>query len=206
MAKTAAAGNALPVTAAAIRETGEIGPAEIVAAPAAPVAPSPPEHLANAWSTSTMAQQAPAATAALSRVVVPLNQPGWSEALSQRVLLMAGQQQSSAELHLNPPELGPVSITLSVENDLANVFFSSPLVPVREAIENALPTLREALGQAGIQLGETGVSAESFRREAGGAEQQGRGGTGSPGAGQTLPQGTPPALTGGRSGLVDTFA
>lgn len=206
-AKTAADGNALPVAAAATREIQEIVLPETAAAPAVPVAPSLPEHLASTWSTGAMAQAGPAVAAALPRVAVPVNQPGWSEAFSQRVLLMAGQQQSSAELHLNPPELGPVSITLSLENDLANVFFSSPLVPVREAIENALPTLREALGQAGIQLGETGVSAESFRRDAGGAEQQGRGAaaTGKE-AEQALPQGTPRTLPLGRLGLVDTFA
>lgn len=205
-AKTAGNGNFNPA-AAAIQAT-EIAAAEKPVA--APQMTALPEPMANAWSVAPLAQQAPAATAAaaaLPRVEIPVSQPGWSDAFSQRVLLMAGRQQPSAELHLNPPELGPVSITLTMDNDLANVFFSSPLVPVREAIENALPTLREALGQAGIQLGETGVSAESFRREPGNPEQSGTasrdGGSAASREAAQLAASRPITV---RNGLVDTFA
>ncbi|MBX3664119.1 MAG: flagellar hook-length control protein FliK [Burkholderiales bacterium] len=167
----------------------------------------PPAQAVGVWQAAPLSPQTPAAAvAALPRMEVPVSQPGWSEAFAQRVLLLTGKQQQSAELHLNPPELGPVSIVLSMDNDLANVFFSSPLVPVREAIENAMPTLREALGQAGIQLGETGVSAENFRRE---AEARGQAGTAAA-AGKAEESG--PRHEGAQRilarhpGLVDTFA
>lgn len=208
-AKNAVAGNASPALAAAARDSRDAALPEPAAAMATPAAPPLPEHLAHAWSSGAMAQQShvTGAAAAVPRVAVPVSQPGWSEAFAQRVVWMAGQQQSTAELHLNPPELGPVSIMLSLDNDQASVFFSSPHIPVREAIENALPNLREALGQAGIQLGETGVSAESFRRDAGGQEQQGRGPAGTPAEIEpALLQGAPRTLAGGRPGLVDTFA
>jgi len=204
-ANTAAAGKPLPLNAAIAGDDlpdipvpdGTAGTRELPAQPAGswPLAQLPPQNTATGTAS------------VIPRIDVPVAQPGWSEAFAQRVLLMAGKQQHAAELHLNPPELGPVSVVLSMENDLANVFFSSPLVPVREAIENAMPTLREALGQAGIQLGETGVSAESFRRDA-----DTRGGTGSPAAAGTLPgnadQGNEPAnvAMARHPGLVDTFA
>jgi len=159
------------------------------------------------WQTAPLSSHSPAAATALPRVEVPVAQPGWSEAFAQRVVLLAGKQQQSAELHLNPPELGPVSIVLSMDNDLANVFFSSPIVPVREAIENAMPTLREALAQAGIQLGETGVSAENFRRETDTRGQGGPAAARGERAGETAPgNDTARLLLTRHPGLVDTFA
>lgn len=200
-AKSAAGGNfPLPVAAA-----GDHMPDAALPEPPAGVQELP----AGNWQAAALTpQNAATAAAVLPRVEVPVSQPGWSEAFAQRVVLLAGKQQQSAELHLNPPELGPVSITLSLDNDLANVFFSSPLVPVREAIENAMPTLREALGQAGIQLGETGVSAENFRRG-----EDARGQPGSPAvAGRQAGETGGPLNDGAQRipvrhpGLVDTFA
>lgn len=164
---------------------------------------------AGTWQTAPLSPHSPAAgtAVALPRVEVPVAQPGWSEAFAQRVVLLAGKQQQSAELHLNPPELGPVSIVLSMDNDLANVFFSSPLVPVREAIENAMPTLREALGQAGIQLGETGVSAENYRHETDNRGQGGPAAARGERAGEAAPgNDTARLLLTRHPGLVDTFA
>lgn len=202
-AESAAGGNfPLPVTVA-----GDHTPDSALSDRFATVQEQPAQPVGN-WQAAPLTPQTPATAAtALPRVEVPVSQPGWSEAFAQRVVLLAGKQQQSAELHLNPPELGPVSIVLSMDNDLANVFFSSPLVPVREVIENAMPTLREALGQAGIQLGETGVSAESFRRE---TDSRGQGG--SP-AGAGRQAGEADSHNDGvhrilrrHPGLVDTFA
>lgn len=142
------------------------------------------------------------AAPAIHRVEVPLSQPGWSAAFSSRVVWLAGQHQQSAELHVNPPELGPIDIVLSFDRDQAHVHFSSTHLPVREAIETALPALRDALGQAGIQLGETSVSAEDFQRsdqspERGSARHAGNE------DGRAAPPGRPAAV---HIGLVDTFA
>jgi flagellar hook-length control protein FliK len=67
-----------------------------------------------------------------------------------------------AELHLNPPELGPLQITLTLSNDQASAQFVSQHAAVREAIETAMPRLREMLAEGGITLGNANVSAESF--------------------------------------------
>ena len=50
---------------------------------------------------------------------------GWSDALGQRVLWMVTQQQQTAELSLNPPDLGPLHVVLSIDNDQASVMFMS---------------------------------------------------------------------------------
>jgi flagellar hook-length control protein FliK len=55
---------------------------------------------------------------------------------------------------------------LKVKNDQATIAFTSANSGVREAIELALPRLREMLAEVGVELGQTNVSAESFRQQA----------------------------------------
>ena len=112
---------------------------------------------------STHATQTAAATAVITAHVAS---PGWDRGLGEKVLWMAGQQLQVAELHLNPPELGPLQITLTMNNDQASAQFVSQHASVREAIEAAMPRLREMLAEGGITLGNTNVGAESFREQA----------------------------------------
>ena len=114
-------------------------------------------------SASTHATQTAAATAAIAAHVAS---PGWDRGLGEKVLWMASQQVQVAELHLNPPELGPLQITLTVNNDQASAQFVSQHASVREAIEAAMPRLREMLAEGGITLGNANVGAESFRDQA----------------------------------------
>jgi len=69
-------------------------------------------------------------------------------------------------MHLNPPELGPLQITLTITNDQASAQFVSQHAAVREAIDAAMPRLREMLAEGGITLGNTSVSAESSGQQA----------------------------------------
>jgi flagellar hook-length control protein FliK len=50
-------------------------------------------------------------------------------------------------------------VVLNVNNDQATVAFSSATPEVREALENAMPRLREMMSEAGVTLGEASVSA-----------------------------------------------
>ncbi|WP_316155953.1 flagellar hook-length control protein FliK [Cupriavidus sp. BIC8F] len=162
-----------------------------------------------------------AAAAASARPVVtpPLYDSQWPQALGQQMIRMSTQGQQSAELQLNPPDLGPLKVVLNVVNDQAQAQFVSPHQAVRAAVEAALPHLRTALSESGIQLGQTSVGADGFASQAGngnGQQQQapgnGRGQT-SFGAGtlaavepaasaSTTPR---PARVLGR-GEIDTFA
>jgi flagellar hook-length control protein FliK len=77
---------------------------------------------------------------------------------------MGNQQQQVAEIHLNPANLGPVEVMLSITQDQATAQFVSPHASVREAIQDALPRLKEMLADNGIQLGNVTVGAESFQQ------------------------------------------
>lgn len=173
-----------------------------------------PDHSAPAQITAggallpvAQAQTPNHAPAAAQRIDVPLAQTGWADAFSQRVVWLVGQQQQSAELHVNPPDLGPIDITLSLDRDRAQITFVSAHAPVRDAIENALPRLQEALQQAGIQLGGTSVSAESSRQQQGSANMPAPGSqqaAAAHAAAAQTPQ--PSAIVITRQGLVDIFA
>ena len=132
-------------------------------------------------SLSQLNRAAPIQTAtpiatAQTTVAVPVGQTGWDAAFSQRVAWIATNTQQIAHLHLNPPNLGPLEIRISLSSDQANAAFNSPHAAVRDAIEAALPRLREMLADNGLSLGNVNVSSQSFQQQqqaqSGQSEQQ----------------------------------
>ncbi|MEQ1662718.1 MAG: flagellar hook-length control protein FliK [Thiobacillus sp.] len=103
----------------------------------------------------------------------PLDNPGWSRALGQQLSWMVSGQHQTAELNIHPADLGPMQVVLSIENRQAELMFVSREPAVREALENALPHLRDMLANAGIQLGQANVSAEQPQRQSQDKENQG---------------------------------
>ena len=65
----------------------------------------------------------------------------------------AGQGElKGVELRLDPPELGKVNVRISLAGDEVRVVFSAAQGGAREAIEGALPRLREQLEAIGLTL------------------------------------------------------
>ena len=108
---------------------------------------------------SSVAMAQAAVTPASDHIPARLGSTAWDTQVSQRVVWMVGGADQTASLTLNPPDLGPVQVVLNVNNDQATVAFSSATPEVRAALENAMPRLREMLGEAGVTLGEASVSA-----------------------------------------------
>jgi len=98
-------------------------------------------------------------------VDLPMNQPKWGSELAQKVVWLTSQQNQVAEIHLNPAHLGPVEVMLTITQDQATAQFTSPHLAVREAIQEAIPKLREMMADNGIQLGNVMVGADSFQQE-----------------------------------------
>jgi flagellar hook-length control protein FliK len=96
-------------------------------------------------------------------ITTPLGGHGWADEFSQTIRWVATQQNQVAELHLNPPNLGPLDVVLKISDNQATALFTSPHGAVRDAVENALPKLREILADNGIMLGNTTVSDQSPR-------------------------------------------
>ena len=94
-----------------------------------------------------------------SSVGAHLHTPAWPQQFGEKVVWMANHEVQSAQININPPQLGPVQITLSLSGDQATAVFASPHAEVRQAIESSLPQLKEMLASAGISLGDTNVGA-----------------------------------------------
>jgi len=89
----------------------------------------------------------------------------WDNALGQRVLWMVSHQHQIAELNLNPSDLGPLQVVLSVNSDQASAAFVSQNPEVRQALEAALPRLKEMMAESGINLGNATVSDQGSRQQ-----------------------------------------
>lgn len=147
----------------------------------APLAPSASSVVANGAAPSSLT---PAGTPPLPQLAlnVPLRQPGWDQAFAERVVWLARQGLQQAEIQLNPRNMGPIEVHVSVDKDQASVTFMAQHAVTREALEAALPRLREMLQGNGLNLAQSEVSQHSFgqqQREAMGfAGEQGRRGQG----------------------------
>jgi flagellar hook-length control protein FliK len=83
----------------------------------------------------------------------------WDQALGQKVIWLVAGGQQTAELTLNPPDLGPLQVVLNVNNDQLSVNFSAHQQDVRDALESSLPKLKQILNDAGLQLSGFSVNA-----------------------------------------------
>jgi flagellar hook-length control protein FliK len=77
---------------------------------------------------------------------------GWDGAVADRVMWMVQGEQQFARLRLNPPNLGPLEVRVSVNQEQTSVSFLANHAAVREALEAALPRLREMFDQQSLQL------------------------------------------------------
>lgn len=110
-------------------------------------------------------------------VPVPVGQPQWSQAVGEKVLWLAAQNVHSAEIRLDPPELGPMQVKISVNQEQTSVNFTSHHAGVREVLDQNLGRLRDMFNEQGLNLVNVDVSDRSFQRHQGdGSEQQGQGG------------------------------
>lgn len=107
---------------------------------------------------------------------VPMQQGGWSEAVVDRVMLMSSQNLKSAEIQLDPAELGRLEVRISVNQEQSQVTFASPHAGVREALDAQMHRLRELFAQQGMNQLDVNVSDQSLSR--GWQGQEGEGGKG----------------------------
>ncbi len=112
-------------------------------------------HLTSPLSNGT--GLASAATMTNGAISTPVQSPQWPASFGQQILQMhqRGDQQMSLRLH--PQELGPLSVSLTVQDQQAQLQILSAHAPVRAAVEAAMPQLRQALADSGIALGEAMV-------------------------------------------------
>lgn len=90
----------------------------------------------------------------------PLFSKQWGPELGRQFvsLIRPGENGSHiAELRLDPPELGPLRITININDSVVQAMFTSAHASVRSAVEQALPQLQQQLEHEGLSLGHTSV-------------------------------------------------
>jgi flagellar hook-length control protein FliK len=172
--------------------------------------------LSAALAQPAMLEAAEAAAAASESLSARVGTDQWENQVGQKIVYMVGSEEQTASLTLNPPDLGPLQVVLSVSNDQASVTFSANQEEVRQALENALPRLREMMSESGIALGNASVNAgmPDGRQAQDQAAQSSRGfgraaGRADKGAGDVDDAAARPltrTVTLGDRGMVDTFA
>ena len=88
----------------------------------------------------------------------PVISPHFAEALGVQVSVLAREGVQHAELHLNPAEMGPLSVQIALDGQQAQVHFGSDSAQTRQIVETGLPALAAALREAGLTLSGGGVS------------------------------------------------
>lgn len=134
-------------------------------------------------------------------LATPVDSPDFAQALADRVSMWvsgaAANGPMTAELRLNPAEMGPVHIRIELDGVNAQVDFAAAQADTREAIEASMSLLSGALEEAGLNLSGGGVSDQGARQAWSGPQDQN-------------PQGRAPSWTPAASreagGLTETLA
>ncbi len=121
-----------------------------------------------------------AATLAPIALPAALHSPEFAQVLGAQVSVLARDGVQHAELHLNPAEMGPISVHIRIDDTAARVDFHAGAAATREVIERGLPELASALREQGLTLAGGGVFQQPpdprghAEREAAGASGQPR--------------------------------
>ncbi|MBE5223013.1 flagellar hook-length control protein FliK [Pectobacterium sp. A113-S21-F16] len=99
--------------------------------------------------------------AASAQLNAPFGSPQWQDALGQQIIMFSRNGQQTVELRLNPQELGALHISLKIDDNQAQIHLASASGQVRSALEAALPHLRNAMAESGINLGQSSVGSDS---------------------------------------------
>ncbi len=117
-------------------------------------------HVAPFAEASRNAAAPPASVPAPHAGVVstPLHAAAFPAHFAAEVAVLGAAGIERAEIRLQPPELGPVRIELSLSGESTRVAFSAAQPETRLAIEQSLPILKDLLAERGLLLGNASVS------------------------------------------------
>ena len=129
-------------------------------------------------------------------VDVPVNHAQWGDKLMGKLSWLTAKNLSVAEIHLTPPDMGPMEVRVRVQNDQATVTVHAANPVVRDQLELHSHRLRDMLGEQGLSLAQFDVSDNS---------QNQPGGQGA-GDGEALSSGSGSELSAVQVGEADTQA
>lgn len=109
---------------------------------------------------------------AQAEVKAPVGTHEFAPALGSMLSVMVRDGIDHAQLKLNPAEMGPIEVRISLDGSMAQVDFSAAHAATRQALQDAVPALASALRETGLTLTGGGVF-EQAREQRGDARQDG---------------------------------
>lgn len=103
---------------------------------------------------------------------VPPSHPSWGAEMADKLTWITQQGVHRAEIHLDPPELGSLTVKVAIDADNATVSFVVASSQVKDLLDGQVQRLREMLAQQNINLDSVDVDVSrqgtgSNRNEAG---------------------------------------
>ncbi|WP_417566132.1 flagellar hook-length control protein FliK [Marinobacter sp.] len=89
---------------------------------------------------------------------VPVGHAEWGDKLVGKLSWLTARNMSVAEIHLTPPDMGPMEVKVRVQNEQANIIVHSANPVVRDQLELHSHRLRDMLGEQGLSLAGFDVS------------------------------------------------
>ena len=115
-------------------------------------------------------------------LATPFGHADFSQALADKVSLWVNTARTdgpmTAELHLNPADMGPIQVKIALEGQSAQVDFAAAAAETRKAIEASLSALSSALSDVGLNLTGGGVTAQTAQQSFGQQSAPSEGGRG----------------------------
>ncbi|WP_417527206.1 flagellar hook-length control protein FliK [Marinomonas shanghaiensis] len=117
---------------------------------------------------ATVVAQNPQQNLAMS---VPPGHPGWAGEMTQKVAWIARDGGHTAHIRLDPPELGSLTVKISVDSDSnTQVSFVAATPQARDLLEGQMARLREMLAQQGMDLSRADVDVS--QQDASGTQER----------------------------------
>ncbi|WP_160287809.1 flagellar hook-length control protein FliK [Pseudomonas knackmussii] len=148
---------------------------------------------------------------------VAMQQNGWTDQVVDRVMWMSSQNLKSADIQMEPADLGRLEVRIHMTSDQTQVTFASANAGVREALDSQQHRLRDLFNQQGMTQVNVNVSDQSLARGWQGQQQGSGNGNGRGGSSTASSDGDDePMLSGvseirarpqlGGLGMVDYYA
>lgn len=118
-----------------------------------------PVHAQEVGQQAGSVQPASGEQAKVVTLPLPISDSNWAKSMSEQMLSLVSMKADKAHIQINPPELGPIDVTLKLNHDQVQVTFSAASPMAREAVENSLPRLATMLAASGLQLSDAQVSS-----------------------------------------------
>ncbi len=167
---------------------------------------SPSQALVGLQGATEFSNVLAASTRTPEPMTATLNQPQWNQQIGDRVSWMISQGLRQADIRLNPPELGMLEVRVQMQGDQASIQFNTAHAEVKDALDSALPRLREMLAENGLELADVNVSQQGQQNakqgEESNSDQSDRESTSEPAA--SLDDQNIKTITG--NGVIDFYA